>query len=147
MKKLSLILILLFLSAGFTFGVVWDNNAAEEALIEEVKIKADKVKEGDWKALADCAKTLLEKRINYGEVKDWLEKSVSVKETWYNVSLMGDYYVNTRDFDKAYENYIKAIRLAHLDGKPDKVGAIQWKLLVAMGTKNYYDFMANKKNN
>ncbi|HLF35246.1 MAG TPA: hypothetical protein VI583_13470 [Cyclobacteriaceae bacterium] len=123
------------------------NSNEEEMLISKAKDKAEKIKTDDWKALADCARLLIDQRIQYDEALTWLEKSVSINENYYNLTILGDYYRLKLDYNKAYEHYLKAILSAQKDRKMDVIPDIQWKVLVTMGTKNYYDFMEKQYNN
>ncbi len=135
----------------FAFNIVFagdnDSKSANSALILKMTAKADAVKEGNWKALANCARTLLDKRINTEEELTWLEKSISVNRNCYNLALLGDYYRLNFNFNKAYENYIEAIKEAQRWGKMDEIPGIQWKILMTMGTQNYYDYKMKNNNN
>lgn len=146
--KTSIITILILL---LTFNIVFagddDSKSANEALILKVTVKAESVKEGDWKTLANCAKTLLDQRINCEEALTWLEKSVSIEKNYYNLMILGDYYRINLDFTQAYNNYINAILSAQKERRQDVIPDIQWKILITMGTKNYYDFNAKHENN
>ncbi len=135
----------------FAFNIVFadgnDSKAANDALILKMTAKAEAVKDGNWKALANCAKTLLDKRINTEEELTWLEKSVSINRNYYNLTLLGDYYRLNFEFTKAYENYIDAIKDAQHWGKMGEIPGIQWKILMTMGTKHYYDYSKENINN
>jgi tetratricopeptide (TPR) repeat protein len=123
------------------------NSNEEEMLINKAKDKAEKIKTDDWKALADCARLLIDQRIQYDEALTWLEKSVSINENHYNLTILGDYYRLKLDYTKAYEHYLNAILSAQKERKMDVIPDIQWKVLVTMGTKNYYDYMEKQYNN
>lgn len=139
----TLILILAF-NLVFADG---KNTNSDEVLITKQKVKAANSKDGDWKALANCAKDLLDQRIRCDDELSWLEKSISINENYYNLTALGDYYRLTLDFPKAYENYLKAIVSAQKTNNMDVITGIQWKVLVTMGTKNYYDFQEKQANN
>jgi hypothetical protein len=137
-------ILVLTISTVFAVG---NNSNSEEVLILKAKAKAENTREGDWRALAECAKTLLDQRINCEDELNWLQKSLSINENYYNLTLLGDYYRLNRDFTRAYENYIKAILSAQKDKKMEVIPDIQWKVLITMGTKNYYEFQEKQANN
>jgi hypothetical protein len=141
---LTTFIIALALNTAFAVG---DNSNSEEVLITKAKAKAENTKNGDWRALADCAKSLLDQRIKCEDELKWLQKSLSIEENYYNLALLGDYYRLNRDFTKAYENYINAILSAQKNSKSEAIPDIQWKILITMGTKNYYEFQGKQANN
>jgi hypothetical protein len=118
---------------------------SEETVILKARNRAEKAREGDWKTLADCANTLIKIGISSEEVIKWIEKSISVQENFYNVSLQGDYYRLKKEFTKANEKYLKAIHLAQMDNNQDAVSNIQWKILITLGSKNYYQSLKDQE--
>ncbi len=144
---LSILLLMLAFNIVFAGDDDTKDNNVNQALIMKMALKAETAKEGDWKTLADCSRTLLDERIICDESYTWLEKSISIQSNYYNLSLMGDYYTLNREFDKAYQSYLAAILSAQKERKQEVIPGIQWKLLVAMGTRNYYDYYDKNGNN
>lgn len=143
----TILITALILTLAFNVVFADENNTnSEEVLIMKAKTKAAGTREGDWRALADCAKDLLDQRIRCDEEFDWLLKSIAVNENYYNLTVLGDYYRLNLDFTRAYENYIKAILSAQKDRKMSVIPNIQWKILITMGSKNYYDFKDKQAN-
>ncbi len=146
MKTFAITSIVLILAINIAMADGVYSNSAEE-LISKARDKAEKTKSDDWKAYADCAKLLIDEKIQYDEALTWLEKSVAINENHYNLTLLGDYYRLKLDYNKAYDNYLKAILSAQKERKMEVIPDIQWKVLVTMGTKNYYDYMEKHIDN
>ncbi|MBR9998313.1 MAG: hypothetical protein KFF73_05045 [Cyclobacteriaceae bacterium] len=109
MKKLfMLIWILVF--AGFSTGTI-AADGKEDKIINKYKEVIDNTSPDDWYTLARSADICLRKNINRREVSDWLDKSLSIKETPYNLEVKGDYYRMNNLPEKAGDYYLKAIQL------------------------------------
>ncbi len=65
----------------------------------------------DWKALAMAAAICVDKKTNLTQASEWLEKSVSIKETAYNLEVKGDYLILSNQPEKAMAQYIKAMQV------------------------------------
>ncbi len=65
----------------------------------------------DWKALAMAAAICVNKKTNLTQASEWLEKSVSIKETAYNLEVKGDYLILSNQPEKAMAQYIKAMQV------------------------------------
>jgi hypothetical protein len=121
------------------------NDSNKDDLIDKLETKIEKAKFQDWKLYAECADELIQARIVNEEILSWINKSIEIKETVFNRTLMGDYLVLQNKTKEAKMEYVKAIALARKTGEKDKISGIQWKILVAMGIENYNDWHANNK--
>jgi hypothetical protein len=130
-----------FLVILLAIGPVWAGGKeikdTNETHLTKAREKASRVKEGDWKSLAECAKMLLDKKICNEEVLIWLKKSISIHPGSFNMTLLGDYYYQARLFREAHETYIEAIRLAQEEHQDQVIHTIQVKMLISLGTQNY----------
>ena len=136
-------LLVLYLTSLFTplfygtgFGM---NEDAEESIVIKARMRVENAAVNDWKTLAECASTLLEHHIVSNDVRQWIEKSMLIEENYLNVSVYGDYYRLMKEFTTANQYYIRAIDLARKKN-PGAIAGIQWKILVTLGTANYYSF-------
>jgi tetratricopeptide (TPR) repeat protein len=68
----------------------------------------------DWHTYAEAAEICISKGANMKEAAMWIKQSIAVKETSYNLKVLGDYYVANRLPEKAVEAYGKSIRVGKL---------------------------------
>ena len=135
------LLIICFTVLSMTSPIIGEGRAyrnSDESILTRMKNRADNARNGDWKTLADCANKLILRGISSGEVLSWLEKSICIQENYYNLSLMGDYFHLKQDFYLAKQFYLKAMQVVQLESDPEEMRKLQWKILISMGTENYY---------
>ena len=65
----------------------------------------------DWYTLASCAEECLKKNIVNKEVAEWIDKSLEIKKSSYNLEIKGDYYMKNKLPKKAGEFYLEAIKV------------------------------------
>ena len=65
----------------------------------------------DWYTFASSAESCIKKNIINKEVADWIDRSLEIKRTAYNLEVKGDYYIKNKLPDKAGEFYIEAIKV------------------------------------
>ena len=146
MKKLRIfttLLVTMIFSIAMSYADGNDSNTDQLIVKHQMIIAKAGIK--DWKCYAECADALMTQRIVNDEVLSWIKKSIEIKETVFNRTLMGDYLVLNNKTTEAKKEYIKAISLAQTTGEKSKISGIQWKILVAMGVENYNDFHATNK--
>ncbi|MCK5210844.1 MAG: hypothetical protein KAQ79_22595, partial [Cyclobacteriaceae bacterium] len=82
----------------------------------------------DWYTLAISAEKCFKKKVNLKEASEWLDQSLEIAETPFNLELKGDYYNNNRLPDKALEYYVRTMnKIKENDGDAD-VTHIQKKI-------------------
>ncbi len=81
---------------------------------EKARIAVENASPDDWYTLAKAAKQCLDKGVNMKEAAHWLDQSLAIQETEYNLTVKGDYYMQNRLPEKALECYSKSIRVAKL---------------------------------
>lgn len=146
MKNLRIfttLLVTMIFSITMSFADGNDSNTDELVVKHQAIIAKAGIR--DWKCYAECADALMTQRIVNDEILTWINKSIEIKETVFNRTLMGDYLVLKNKTVEAKKEYVKAISLAQTTGEKDKISGIQWKILVAMGVENYNNFHANNK--
>lgn len=112
----------------------------EEAFIARQEERIASTSYHDWKTYADCVRALVERRIKTEEALQWIDHSIEIRETIYNLEIKGDYLVLSGQVREGQKHYVRAIELAREEGKAHKVGEIQWKILISMGVDNYNRF-------
>ncbi len=127
-KVLSLGLVVAFL-LSVSVSYASTGSKAEEKAREAVENAAP----DDWHTLAESAEKLMRKKKNLKEANEWIDKSISIKETSYNTTLKGDYYYALQMPDKALEYYVKAMQLAHKENKDADLSSIQQKVAAITG--------------
>lgn len=65
----------------------------------------------DWKTYAESAEKCIKKKVNLKEAAAWIDKSLEIKETPYNLRVKGDYYRLNNLPEKAIEYYVKSLTL------------------------------------
>lgn len=141
MKKLSrkfktagnIVIASLFLvslaSASFASSMNKDDEK-EDKVTMKMRESVSKASPDDWYTLAMAAEKCIKKGVNLTEASEWLDKSLSIKETSYNLTVKGDYYKANRLPDKALEYYVKAIRAGKAEDATFNSAEIQEKIAV-----------------
>ncbi len=106
-RMLTLALATLFLSVGTFAGNKTDNNKTTIKARQAVEEAAP----DDWYTFANSADRCIRKKVNLAEAKTWLQKSLDIKETPYNLAVMGDYYNLNNLPEKALDYYVKSLRV------------------------------------
>ncbi|MFC2126460.1 hypothetical protein ACFLU5_16845 [Bacteroidota bacterium] len=125
MKKLakvtlSVILAVLVISASAMDG-------RDEKIVTKNRESVENAAPDDWYTLAFSAKKCLDKKVNCKEVATWIDRSLAIKETSYNLEVKGDYYVANKLDEEALKCYIKAVSLASENNNFD-TGDLQKKI-------------------
>ena len=85
--------------------------ATENKTVEKARLAVEEAAPDDWYTYAEAAQKCMKKKVNLKEAKTWLQKSLNIKETPYNLAVMGDYYNMNKLPEKALEYYVKSLRL------------------------------------
>lgn len=102
----SLILLLTFIfSSAFTGPIKNDK------VISKARAAIENASLDDWETYARSAESCISKNVNMKEASKWLDHSIAIKETVYNLRVKGDYYIKNKLPVKAMEQYLKAIDL------------------------------------
>jgi CRISPR/Cas system-associated protein Csm6 len=115
--------LILFVSVS---SVAWAN-MGEDRTTDKARAEVAKASADDWQTLAANAEKCFRKKVNMKEASEWLDRSLQIAETRYNLELKGDYYSMNNLQDKAVEYYIKAINVVP-DKSASEVIAIQKKI-------------------
>jgi hypothetical protein len=126
MKRLMTIIWILMLAGFTTMATAADGK--EDKIINKYKEIIDNTSPDDWYTLAKSADMCLKKNINRREISEWLDKSLSIKETPYNLEVKGDYFRINNLPDKAGEFYLKAIQVGSSADKDFDISGLQAKI-------------------
>lgn len=108
MKSLTKLTILSLL---FSFIVMptFANDDPNSKLVENAKKAVKKADATDWETLAQSAEICFIKKENIEEAVQWINKSLEIKETAYNLEVKGDYLKSIGKRREAKELYYNAI--------------------------------------
>lgn len=106
-------LVVLFLIGSTSTSLLANQNS--DRTTERARQAVEQASPDDWHTLAKSAKQCIAKGVNLKEAAGWLNQSLAIKETAYNLQVQGDYYVKNQLPDRALESYSKSIRVGRLN--------------------------------
>ena len=89
-------------------------NAPSDRIVRQARQEVAAASADDWHTLATAAEKCLTKNVNQEEALAWLDKSIAIKETAYNMILKGDYQAANGLAEVALEYYSRSIRVGKL---------------------------------
>ena len=102
----------------------------DDRTTEKTRDAVENASPHDWYTLAISAEKCFKKKVNLKEASEWLDQSLEIAKTPFNLELKGDYYNDNRIPDKALEYYIQAMNvMKENDGEAD-ITKIQKKVSV-----------------
>ncbi len=111
-RMFSMALAALFLSVGTYAG---NKSTVNNKTAEKARQAVEEAAPDDWYTYAHSAERCIRKKVNLKEAKSWLDKSIQIKETPYNLAVMGDYFQKNNLPEKALEYYVKSLRVGLQD--------------------------------
>jgi hypothetical protein len=109
MKKIASILMVVIL-CGISFSTKALDGKNEKFMNKHREI-INELSPDDWYTLAASAESCIKKNIINKEVAEWIDRSLKIKKTAFNLEVKGDYYMKNRLPDKAGEYYLEAIKV------------------------------------
>lgn len=97
---------LLTLLSSSTFA-----NETEDKTTLKAREAVENASPDDWMVYATSAEKCLKKNVNLKEAAEWIDKSISIKESPYNLKLKGMYYEKNNLPKKALEYYVRSLRV------------------------------------
>jgi len=94
-------LVLLILSSNLSFAL--------EKQFGKTRHAVENAGPDDRHTLAISAEKSFKKKVNLKEASEWIDKSLEIAETPFNLELKGDYYNENQLPDKAIKYYVRAI--------------------------------------
>ena len=126
-KKLSSLSLALIISLASLRSQAKNNKTVDKA-----RTAVENASPDDWKTYAKSVQTLIRKKTNLADVKMWIEKSISIRETSFNLEVFGDYYVMNNMPFMASTYYIKSLKKMRAEIPGCDISKIQAKV-VALG--------------
>jgi len=106
-------------------------SANPDKLFEKVSVEVANASPDDWMTYAKSAEKFIRKRNHLREAKEWISKSLAIKETAYNLEIMGDYYMANNLTREAVEFYVKSMHAAQSVDFGADVSKVQNKMFKA----------------
>lgn len=123
-STLATTLAFVVLSSSMTFAKLNDKTT------DKTRDAVESASPDDWYTLAISAEKCFKKKVNLKEASEWLDQSLQIVETPFNLELKADYFIDNKLPDKALEYYVRAMnKLKENDGEAD-VAHIQKKIAV-----------------
>ncbi len=122
--KTSLVatLVILVLSGSISLAKVDDKTT------EKTREAVENASPHDWYTLALSAEKCFKKKVNLKQASEWLDQSLDIAETPFNLELKGDYYIENRLPDRALEYYVRAMNVMKEKNGDADVSNIQKKI-------------------
>ena len=104
------------------------NGNNDGKVIEKARDAVENAAPDDWYTLAINADKCFKRNENMAEASRWLDRSIAIIETPYNMELKGDYYVKNKQPKKALAFYVKAMKMAKENHGDADITEIQKKV-------------------
>ena len=82
-----------------------------DKVVEKARAAVNAASPDDWETYAKSAQMCIKKKVNLAEAKEWLDKSLSIKETSLAFEVAGDYYMVNKLAREAITHYVKSINI------------------------------------
>jgi len=128
-KLFMLALVGMILFSSTTFAGV------KEKAVAKANAVVQNASPDDWKTLAAQADYLIKKEAGLATAKNWLDKSLAIKESAYGLEVFGDYYLASNLPVKAIGYYIKSMDKIKEGNPKANTTAQQDKILLARGKR------------
>ncbi len=124
-NKKSLLAVLVLLSAIVVNAHVYDGK--DKVLNKARKAVASNF-DNSWKVFAQSASMIIEKEVALEEAKSWLDASLKIKKTAFNLEVMGDYFIAIGDKESAMEYYYESLLTLKATTLNPDTGQLQAKI-------------------
>jgi len=115
-------LAILVLSCSMSLAKVDDRTT------EKTREAVENASPHDWYTLAVSAEKCFKKKVNLKQASEWLDQSLDIAETPFNLELKGDYFIENRLPDRALEYYVRAMNVMKEKNGEADVSNIQKKI-------------------
>lgn len=94
----------------------------DDRTTEKTREAVENASPHDWYTLATSAEKCFKKKVNLKQAVEWLDQSLEIAETPFNLELKGDYFIENQLPDRALEYYVRAMNvMKEKDGEADVV--------------------------
>ena len=121
------LLSVLFLSTSVMATTLKVDDKKNNKIVLKARAAVDDASPDDWRTLAESADKMFQRKLNLKEAASWIDRSLEIKETAYNLEVKGDYYVINNLPEEAIKYYVKSIALGQQDASFN-AGRVQDKI-------------------
>lgn len=114
--------------AFVVFGSTVSFAKVADRTTEKTREAVENASPHDWYTLALSAEKCFKKKVNLKQASEWLDQSIEIAETPFNLELKGDYYIDNKLPDKAVEYYVRAMNTIKENDGDAEVTHLQKKL-------------------
>ena len=82
-----------------------------DKVVEKARAAVSAASPDDWETYAKSAQMCIKKKVNLAEAKEWLDKSLSIKESPFALEVAGDYYMVNKLAREAITHYVKSMNM------------------------------------
>ena len=100
----------------------------DDRTTEKTREAVENASPHDWYTLAISAEKCFKKNVNLKQASNWLDQSLEIAETPFNLELKGDYFINNKLPDKALEYYVRAMNTIKENDGDGEVTHLQKKI-------------------
>ena len=124
-NKKSLLAVLVLLSALVVNAHIYDG---KDKILNKARKAVASNFDNSWKVFAQSASMIIDKGVALEEAREWLEASLKIQKTPFNLEVMGDYYFATGDNKTAIKYYYESILLLKETTLNPDTGPLQAKI-------------------
>lgn len=81
-----------------------------DKIVKKARAAVQKAAPDDWETYAKAAQMCINKDVNLAEAKEWLNKSLEIKDNALANEVAGDYYASNKLYKKAVDHYVKSMK-------------------------------------
>ncbi len=124
-NKKSLLAVLVLLSAIVVNAHVY---TGKDKVLNKARKAVASNFDNSWKVFAHSASLIIAEDIALEEAKEWLEASLKIQKTSFNLEVMGDYYFTMGDKKSAIKYYHESLLLLKETTLNPDTGQLQAKI-------------------
>lgn len=127
-NKKSLLAVLVLLSAIVVHANVVNPNIGKDKVLNKARKAVASNFDNSWKVFAQSASMIIEEGVALEEAKSWLDASLKIQKTSFNLEVMGDYFFATGDKAAAIKYYHESLVLLKETTLDPDTGQLQAKI-------------------
>lgn len=128
MNQLNLKTSMTIIAAFYFLAITYSYAKINDRTTEKAREAVQKASPHDWYTLANSAEKCFKKKVNLSQASEWLDQSLEIAETPYNLELKGDFFMDNQLPDRALEYYVRAMNNIKENDGEGKVSHLQKKI-------------------
>ena len=100
----------------------------DDRTTEKTREAVENASPHDWYTLATSAEKCFKKNVNLKQASKWLDQSLEIAETPFNLELKGDYFIDNKIPDKGLKYYVRAMNMIKENDGDAEVTHLQKKI-------------------